>query len=173
MLAVAAIGTDGLRAPDSQLAGYLAVAAPGLRVTAGVAGTGGQADTFSGTSYAAPFVAGTAALIRQRWPELSGAEVAQRIIATADPAPGPGHSTGYGYGILNPYRAVTESLGWSAGPRPAEPAVTAGAPTTRHGGGSRGPALVLAAVGVTVAVLVVLLASVLSRGSRRGWRPGG
>ncbi|MBM0235840.1 type VII secretion-associated serine protease mycosin, partial [Micromonospora sp. STR1_7] len=112
VLGVGAIGADGVRAAFSQTGPYVDLVAPGSEVLVAAPGQGHQ--RVEGTSYAAPFVAATAALLRQYRPELTAAQVAERIIATADPAPGPGHGGGYGAGVLNPYRAVTETGARSA-----------------------------------------------------------
>lgn len=128
-----------------------------------------------GTSYAAPFVAATAALLRQYRPELTAAQVAARIVATTDPAPGAGG--GYGAGVLNPYRAVTETGGGQpAGPRAvaaladdrADPALVA---RQARRATARDQALLVGAVIGTTAVTVGLLALVLRRAARRRWRP--
>ena len=63
-------------------------------------------------------MAATAALIEQRFPGSSPAQVARRLLATADPAPGGARSDEYGYGLLNPYRALTETLGPDRPPAP-------------------------------------------------------
>lgn len=52
---------------------------------------------FEGTSFAAPVVSGTAALLRQRHPHASPAEIRARILASVDPA----------RGAVDPYRALT------------------------------------------------------------------
>ncbi|HEY0696886.1 MAG TPA: type VII secretion-associated serine protease mycosin, partial [Micromonospora sp.] len=105
VLGVGAVGPDGVRSRFSQTGAYVDLVAPGGAVRAATPGRGHT--EVNGTSYAAPFVSATAALIRQYQPELSAREVAARIITTTDPAPGQG--PGYGTGILNPYRAVTET----------------------------------------------------------------
>ena len=76
-----------------------------------MAATGGGHAAGNGTSYAAPYVSATAALLLERFPGLSPAEVTRRLTATADPAPGGSRSDDYGFGLLNPYRALTETLG--------------------------------------------------------------
>lgn len=53
---------------------------------------------FEGTSFAAPVVAGTAALLRQRFPYLSAAEIRQRILDSVDPASG----------AVDPHRALSQ-----------------------------------------------------------------
>lgn len=128
-----------------------------------------------GTSYAAPFVAATAALLRQYRPELTATEVAGRIVDSADPAPGRGD--GYGAGVLNPYRAVTETPG-PVVDRPARAAAlpmdgtdpAAAAHRARRAVARHRALLVAGVVGATTTA-VVLLAVVLPRGARRRWRP--
>lgn len=62
--------------------------------------------TWSGTSAAAPVVAGVAALIMEAYPELTAAQVIQRIVESADDAGADGRDSLYGYGIINPARAL-------------------------------------------------------------------
>ncbi|WP_433530936.1 type VII secretion-associated serine protease mycosin [Micromonospora sp. CA-263727] len=176
VLGVGAVGVDGARAGFSQTGSYLDLVAPGADVLIAAPGQGHHRA--EGTSYAAPFVAATAALLRQYRPELTAEEVATRIVATADPAPG----DGYGAGVLNPYRAVTESRGGPARrDRPAaglpddraEPALLA---QQARRATARDRALLLATAGalvvaIVVVAIVVLAAVVVPRGTRRRWRP--
>ncbi|WP_307241392.1 type VII secretion-associated serine protease mycosin [Catenuloplanes indicus] len=171
VLGIGAITEDGRAAGFSQTGGYVDLVAPGGHVLTAVPG-GGHAYA-DGTSYAAPFGAATAALVRQRWPDLTATEVTARLVATADPAPGGPASDAYGYGVLNPYRAVTDTRpaapparsGPSATPAiPAAEAIAAGHPNTPR-------ALTLAATGLAAAVVTLVLATVLPRARRRGWRP--
>jgi type VII secretion-associated serine protease mycosin len=60
-----------------------------------------------GTSFAAPMVSGTAALIRSRWPTMSAAEVVNRIIKTSKDRGPSGRDGQYGYGLVNPAGALT------------------------------------------------------------------
>ncbi|MFI9641306.1 type VII secretion-associated serine protease mycosin [Micromonospora sp. NPDC051925] len=176
VLGVGAVTPAGTRAPFSQIGPYVDLVAPGSDVLMAAPGQGHQRA--EGTSYAAPFVAGTAALLRQYRPELSAAEVTSRIVHTADPAPG-GQQGGYGAGVLNPYRAVVET---GTGPLPAarstmalpaeraDPALLA----QRHRRTvARDRALLVAAVTGGAVAMAVLLAVVLPRGTRRRWHPAG
>nr|MDT0660074.1 type VII secretion-associated serine protease mycosin [Micromonospora sp. DSM 115978] len=171
VLGVAAIGRDGLRAPFSQIGPYVDIAAPGGAVLAAAPGRGHR--TRDGTSYAVPFVSATAALIRQYRPELPAGRVVDRILATADPAPG-GDPGAYGGGILNPYRAVTETTPADPNPPPlaAPDRRDAVAAATRdRRAWARERALLLTGIAGGGAALTVLLAVVLPRGARRRWRP--
>ncbi|MET8120534.1 type VII secretion-associated serine protease mycosin [Micromonospora sp. NPDC005189] len=174
VLGVGAIGADGGRATFSQTGSYVDLVAPGSEVLTAAPGAGHH--RVEGTSYAAPFVAATAALVREYRPELTATQVMERIIATADPAPGASHG-GYGAGVLNPYRAVTETSGGRAtDPRPAaaladdraDPAVLA---RQARRAIARDRALLIGAVVGTTAATVALFALVLPRGARRRWRP--
>ena len=71
--------------------------------------------TGGGTSFAAPYVAGTAALLRAYHPETTPQQVADRINATAGQPPG-GRDAQVGSGTVNPHRAVAALLDGSAPP---------------------------------------------------------
>ena len=87
-------GTVGVGASDSagriqSFSNYgrgLAVMAPGDRITAHDFATGQTAD-FYGTSYATPIVAGFVAVAMQRWPQATGNQIIQALIATATTGP--------------------------------------------------------------------------------------
>jgi membrane-anchored mycosin MYCP len=188
VIGVGAVDSSGVRAPFSQHGDYVDVTAAGDNVT--VALPGGGLDMGSGTSFAAPFVAATAALIEQRFPGAGPAEVARRIEATTDPAPGGPVSGGpvsagsgddaarnpeYGFGLLNPYRALTETLGpvSPAAPVPEmmraqDPAAVARAVRRAD---ARRDSLWMAVGGFGAVVAIGIAAAVLGRGRRRGWVP--
>jgi serine protease len=63
-----------------------------------------------GTSFAAPMVAGTAALIRSRWPTMPAGEVINRIIKTAKDRGVPGRDPTYGFGLVDPTGALTAEV---------------------------------------------------------------
>jgi serine protease len=63
-----------------------------------------------GTSFAAPMVSGTAALVRSRWPTMSAAEVVNRIIKTAKDRGPAGRDGQYGYGLVDPTGALTAEV---------------------------------------------------------------
>jgi type VII secretion-associated serine protease mycosin len=60
-----------------------------------------------GTSFAAPLVSATAALVRAKWPEMSAATVVNRLITTATDLGAVGRDDRYGYGLVDPVAALT------------------------------------------------------------------
>jgi membrane-anchored mycosin MYCP len=175
VVGVAAMGPDGLRSPASGEGTFVDIAAPGVHVTIPKPGSG--YDYAEGTSFAAPLVAATAALIMARYPKLTGRQVVQRLLATADPAPGGRHSTGYGVGVVNPVRAVTEPID---GLSPVEAKALAApnvdpvaASAAARAGELRRRAFWLGALGVVAAALALALMLALPAGARRRWRPAG
>ncbi|MHA7210578.1 S8 family serine peptidase [Arthrobacter sp. MDT1-65] len=109
VLAVAGLDRSGVASAEASSEGIsIAVAAPSENLVGGLPG-GFYAD-WSGTSGAAPLVSGVAALIRARYPELSAAQVVNRIVGTARDAGTPGFDTLYGYGILDVAAAVGKDV---------------------------------------------------------------
>ena len=70
---------------------------------------GGYAE-WAGTSGATPIVAGVAALIRSKWPEMTANQVINRIVSTAKDAGAPGKDPLYGFGILNAEAALKDDV---------------------------------------------------------------
>ncbi|HEX2771623.1 MAG TPA: type VII secretion-associated serine protease mycosin [Micromonosporaceae bacterium] len=63
-----------------------------------------------GTSFAAPLVTATVALVRSRWPAMSAGDVVNRIISTAhDLGPG-GRDDRFGFGRIDPVAALTADV---------------------------------------------------------------
>lgn len=107
VLGVGSIDIAGAKAADSQTGPYVKLVAPGVQVT-GCNPIQGL-KYYGGTSFATPYVAGVAALVRAAYPTLTAAQVADRLVKTASLARGGKDSPAYGAGIVNPYRAVTDT----------------------------------------------------------------
>ncbi|BCJ48016.1 hypothetical protein GCM10010168_23750 [Actinoplanes ianthinogenes] len=106
-----------------------------------------------GTSFAAGFVSGAAALVRERFPGASAGEVARRLAATADAGR-----------RLNPYRAVTAAgSGPLAAPSPFRYAHSNVTPRRR----AYWPVVAALGAGAVAAVI----GAVVARARRRRWRP--
>ena len=105
VLTVAGLDRKGTASIDSSSQGIsIGVAAPAENLIGGMPG-GGYAE-WAGTSGATPIVAGVAALIRSKWPEMTASQVINRIVSTAKDAGAPGKDPLYGFGILNAEAAL-------------------------------------------------------------------
>lgn len=107
MIAVGAVDASRNIASFSNRAGDTAnfyLVAPGVNIMS-TYGTGYA--TSSGTSMAAPAVAGAAALITGYWPYLKANQVAAIMLNTADDLGAPGVDAVYGHGMLNVNRALS------------------------------------------------------------------
>lgn len=83
---------------------HLSVVAPGVEILSTMPDDG--YDTFDGTSAAAPYVTGIAALLKQLHPTWTAAQLRARIEATADDRGLPGYDIYFGHGRVNAARAV-------------------------------------------------------------------
>jgi len=104
-----AVGMDrnGVARPENGSAGaladrMLAAAGNGIEVVDG----NGALVTVTGNSFAAPAVAGAAALLKERWPQLGGRAIGRILLDTARDAGAPGVDPVYGAGILDVERAM-------------------------------------------------------------------
>jgi membrane-anchored mycosin MYCP len=113
VLAVGAITEAGQPAGFTVNGPWVGVAAPGERTVALTGdvpvnarpGQEGPVD-ISGTSFASAFVAGVAALVRAKYPDLTANQVMDRMIRTAR-HPGQGRDNAEGYGPIDPVAALT------------------------------------------------------------------
>jgi len=111
VLAVGATGkANDIKASFSNYGVSVDIFAPGEFINT----TAPNNDYFSnarGTSFSSPLVAGIAALVKTRFPDLSPDQLAQQLRVTADPIDNdnPGLTGLMGKGRINAYRAVTET----------------------------------------------------------------
>ncbi|WP_460985750.1 S8 family serine peptidase [Sinomonas halotolerans] len=109
VLTVAGLDRKRKASVDSSSQGIsIGVAAPAEDLVGALPGSG-YAE-WAGTSGAAPIVAGVAALIRSKWPELTAAQTISRIVSTAKDAGTPGHDPLYGFGVLDAEAALTAKV---------------------------------------------------------------
>ena len=108
-IAVGSLNSNGASsASHSNWCGYVrqyCMFAPGENVAAATAG-GGHAYV-NGTSFAAPHVAGAAAVVWAAFPNKSGAQIVSRLLSTARPLDGREVSEVYGHGALDLGAALT------------------------------------------------------------------
>jgi type VII secretion-associated serine protease mycosin len=71
---------------------------------------GGSYWHVQGTSFAAPLVSATAALIRARWPKMSAANVVERLTQTARDLGPAGRDERFGFGMVDPVRALAQPV---------------------------------------------------------------
>jgi len=107
---IAVGGVRGNNQPiyESNVGPELNIMAPGLNVY--TTKLGGKYGSFSGTSAAAPQVAGAAALILARYPKLTPLDVRQLLYQTATDLGEKGWDRETGYGLLNVHKAVTSLI---------------------------------------------------------------
>lgn len=108
VLSVGAVNSYDNYVPYSNYGQQLDVVAPGEGIF--TTKLGGDYMTNSGTSMAAPQVAGLAALIFQKYPQLAPSEVIDLIKFTADDVGAPGLDELTGYGRINIEKALTTPL---------------------------------------------------------------
>ncbi|MGP4016888.1 S8 family peptidase [Saccharopolyspora sp. 5N708] len=173
VVSVGMIGPDGMIAADTH-APRVDLVAPGADVTVSYPDSG--VGPASGTELAAGYVAGTVALLRDYRPQLSNAEIVQRLLATATPAPEGVDSGRYGHGIVNPYQAAVANLvgGHPIALPPADPDLPTAEELAREAAWQRSNSLAYALAGAGIAAAAVMTVVVVfgPRGRRRRWRTG-
>lgn len=90
------------------------LAAPGVDMIGSFPGGGSR--NWSGSSAAAPIVSGLVALMRQADPSASASDIISRLITTATDLGEPGFDSQYGFGLINPQRALASAEKASVNP---------------------------------------------------------
>ncbi|MGK5738013.1 type VII secretion-associated serine protease mycosin [Micromonospora sp. URMC 103] len=170
VIAVGGMNEQGEHVGSSVSGNYVDIAGPGLNIVGPAPGGPGYLfRAEGGTSFAAAYVSGVVALVRAAHPDLTPQQVADRITRTADNPP-EGHNAQIGYGMVNPYRAVTTVLGTRTNPPLGAMPVPAATPDPL--GWQRAVAVWVAVAGALLAAVLLAVKPILIRGRRRGWRPG-
>ena len=107
VIAVSATDKNDNLASFSNFGDWIELAAPGVNIFSTI-----PDDSYaykSGTSMAAPFVAGVAALTWSKYPELTRDELRSHLHATADDLGQEGFDIYFGYGRINARKAVENS----------------------------------------------------------------
>jgi type VII secretion-associated serine protease mycosin len=109
VLTVAGVDRSGAASFDASAQGItIGVAAPSEDLVGAM--PGGGYVLWSGTSGAAPIVAGIAALVKAAHPELDAAGVVNRIVSTARDAGAGGIDPLYGFGLVDAAAAVSATV---------------------------------------------------------------
>lgn len=175
VLAVGAITATGAALADGRGSGAL-VSAPGGRMAVPAEGHPDSLTAMEGTSLAAPYVSGAAALVLSYRPNLHNWQVVKRLETTAaqpraNPAVPP-HALATpdpltGYGVVDPYAAVSEDLPAERHPDPSiGPGVVVSPAEAAVPGHDKGASRL--ALGVSAAGILALAAPVAVAAARRG-----
>ncbi|WP_404816725.1 type VII secretion-associated serine protease mycosin [Streptomyces thermolineatus] len=129
VVAVGAVDRSGQIWEDSNYGPHVMLTAPGVYIRA----AGGKTPyrLSNGTSDSTAYVSGAVALLRAKFPDLTAGQIVNRLVKTAAlPEDMQGKKLPderYGYGIIRPYRALTEDIpaGPEQGPLKTPSAVTA------------------------------------------------
>ncbi|OXM66977.1 S8 family serine peptidase [Amycolatopsis vastitatis] len=184
VLSVGAIeGETGSVAPFSVHGPWVGVAAPGTKIISldpaegsdSLANltfeNGDKASEIQGTSFAAPYVAGLAALVKAKYSQLDAKGIINRIKETAQHPAAPGGRDNFvGYGVIDPVAALTQVLPSEVGiqaPMPA-PQLAQLPPANDH---SSTP-MIVALAGTAGGVLALLITLFVMHTIRRN-RPEG
>ncbi len=175
VLSVASLTPEGQPSKFTMAGPWVGIAAPGERIVSVSNGDGGglanglpddhqQLVALSGTSYAAGYVSGVAALVRSKYPELTATQVVRRITATAhNGARAP--SNVVGAGTVDPVAALTWQLpaGNQPGGATAKPVAVPPAPAPKDST----PRTVALVGTAALAVLVAAVAAFAAIAARR------
>jgi hypothetical protein len=104
VIAVTATDANDKLLPEANQGSYITLAAPGVDVLEPAPGAGYQLT--SGTSVAAAHVSGVAALLLDRNPKLDAAAVRDVLTSTARDPTHKGQNDQFGFGIVDPARAL-------------------------------------------------------------------
>jgi subtilisin family serine protease len=191
VVAVGAVGKDGVVWERSDYGTGLMLTAPGEYIRS--AANGGGYRLAQGTSDATAYVSAAAALLRSKYPDLTAGQIANRLVKTAG-LPSSASSLSlpdkhYGYGFIRPYHALVDDIpaGSKQGPlkstgaasstsdSPSSAATSGGSDAANSSASSDSSGLsigVLVAIGAAVLIIVIILLVVLSKRGGRGNGPG-
>lgn len=182
---VASVQQNGSIDPQSHYGGDVTVAAPGVLIEE--PGPNGTYNQGSGSSLAAPWVSALAALLIQDHPTWTAGQVVRAIIDNTRQGTGARLNDHFGYGTIDPYKALqaappTDTSNPLGGPAAGNPGTNpqasvpaSGAAPTSTAAPTKSSADIALYIGVGIAVIVVIaiLSFLLSRGKNgRGNGPG-
>ncbi|GAA0718629.1 S8 family serine peptidase [Dactylosporangium roseum] len=168
VLAVGGVDRQGNHAGISVTGPEVMIAAPAVDILS--IGASQRYRTASGTSDATAIVAGAVALVRSKYPQLSGPEVVRRLTATAQDRGAPGRDEQYGYGVLDLVAALTADVPPASAGATVAGTTAAAAPKGDSRGGRAGMFVALAGVLVVVLLLLIVLGR-RRRAVRSEWNP--
>jgi type VII secretion-associated serine protease mycosin len=150
VVAVSGTDRDGEFTNASVTGLEVVLSAPAERIMGAGSGKRGRYFAGTGTSGSTAIVAGVAALMKSKYPDLDAANVINRLIATADDRGPDGRDEQYGYGIVDPVKALTADVPKvEANPLLPQSTTSPAGPSPTAGEADAG----LSPLGVTIAVL--------------------
>ncbi len=182
VLAVGAVAENGQPADFSLAGSWVDIAAPGTDIISTNPRPGGKGQvnkivtsqgsgSIQGTSFAAPYVTGVVALMRAKFPDMSAAQIAARLTATAaHPAAEDGRNDHVGYGVVDPVAALSAVIpddaasGGSGSGSPAAAGLTTQHP---HAAPTRPRRIALLGTLIVATACAVLAVVTLTRRTRR------
>lgn len=177
VLSVGFVSPDGVRAENSMAGPWVDLAAPGSGVVSlsssgegvinGVPGDEGGLVPIAGTSFAAAYVSGVAALLRSRFPQMTAREVATRLITTAH-APARGVDNVVGRGLIDPVAALTYEIPVDGAPAVTVQAAELSLPKAPPPPDSAPKWTAAITIGALAAAVIALFIVVAATGARRG-----
>lgn len=178
VLSVGFVSPEGVRAENSMAGPWVDVAAPGSGIVSlsngensgvinAVPGDQGGLVPIAGTSYAAAYVSGLAALLRSRFPQMTAREVATRIITTAH-APARGVDNVVGRGLIDPVAALTYEIPVKGAPAVTVQAAELSLPAPPPPPDSKPKWTAAITMGVVAAGVIAVFIIVAATGVRRG-----
>ncbi|MFI6098968.1 type VII secretion-associated serine protease mycosin [Lentzea sp. NPDC051213] len=180
VISVASLSRSGAVSTFSVWGPWVTIAAPGEEIISvdpksvqGLTNANVTAQTsgdIKGTSFAAPYVSGITALVRERFPNLKARQVMERLKATAlHPGNVSGRDNKIGYGMINPVAALTAVLPAEAAGFKAPQPKTLNTAVTPPAGYDWPPIIVaLSGIGAGVALLMLTLFVRNSLNRKRG-----
>jgi type VII secretion-associated serine protease mycosin len=163
VLSVGAIDEKDAVTQFSSTGTPISVVAPGADLLGPGAGGPGLVTGQEGTSFAAAFVTGVVALVRAYRPALRADEVIHRVETTADRPPGTVPAPGYGWGVVDPYQAVSQELPEEYAGAPVAPTATALTLPAPPPAGPDRTGLLLATIGLLAAAGLIAAAGLAMR----------
>jgi subtilisin family serine protease len=163
VVAVAGVDRDGKRASISVTGPQAVLSAPAVDVVS--TNPGDKYGNSRGTSDATAIVAGAAALVRAKFPNLSAIEVIHRLTATAIDKGPQGRDDQYGYGIVNLVGALTADVP----PLRTSPSATPSTPVAAAPKGGASP-LIWLFIGTGLVLVIAVVVAVRLRPARSAVR---
>jgi type VII secretion-associated serine protease mycosin len=157
VVAVSATDHSGNIAEESVSGPQVVLSAPGTDIMAAGSGKRGRYATGTGTSDSTAIVSGVAALIKSKYPDMDAANIINRLIATADDKGPEGRDSEYGFGIVNPVKALTAGASKVKANPLISPTPSASSPEPFADDSSVHGIPILGMVGIGALLLVVLV----------------